>query len=103
MLNWLRRVLSVPERVVRLDPEHEARLAKLELERPAFVAELESMLEACTEILDRTEGKRGRIAAAESRRRRQESGEDTPLPVAGEDREQTKNKVRQLLRSQGKL
>lgn len=47
--------------------DHDARLSKLELERPAFVAELENLLESCTEILDRAGSQRARNAARESR------------------------------------
>jgi len=83
-------------------PDLHARVAQLELERPAFIAELQNMLDAVDEILQRTEGKRARIAAQKSRQdKADEPHDDAPqLPL---DREQVKAKVRVLMRSQGKL
>lgn len=79
-----------------------ARVAQLELERPAFIAELNNMLDAVNDILQRTEGKRGRIAAAESklRKRTDEATEQAELPL---DRSGVLAQVREALRSQGKL
>lgn len=68
------------------------RIEKLELERPAFVAELESMLDTVQEILGRAESKRGRAAALESKRNKAEQQEgQAELPP---DRETAKNVVR---------
>jgi hypothetical protein len=60
---------AAPSASVAAPSLHElvARVAQLELERPAFIAELQNMLDAVDEILQRTEGKRARIAAAKSR------------------------------------
>jgi len=76
-----------------------ARIEKLELERPAFVLELESLLETAQDILGRAESKRGRLAADESRRKKAEA-EPELLPT---DRESVKANVRRLLHAQGRL
>jgi len=78
----------------------EARVAQLELERPAFIAELQNMLDAVDEILQRTEGKRARIAAAKSRADKKEEAPHEELPL---DRAQVLAGVRASLRAQGKL
>jgi len=75
------------------------RLEKLELERPAFVAELESMLEACTEVLARAESKRSRAAALESK----EKQRHPEIELDQNDPSAIKANVRRLLRSQGKI
>lgn len=81
-----------------------ARVERLELERPAFVAELESMLETVQEILGRAESKRGRVAAAESRERKRDHQAEPELPLDPIAlREAQKNEVRRRLREQGKL
>ncbi len=77
------------------------RLEKLELERPAFVAELESMLEACQEVLARAESKRARAAAIESKRTRAEEQPEAELDQS--DPAAIKANVRRLLRAQGKI
>jgi hypothetical protein len=79
------------------------RIEKLELERPAFVAELESMLETVQEILQRAEGKRGRLAAEESRRKKRDEAVEEQPPLDPNDREAVKANVRAMLRAQGKL
>jgi hypothetical protein len=73
----------------------------LQLERPAFVAELESLLGSCQDILGRAESARARVSARESRERRGQQGPE--LVVDPNDREAVKANVRMLLRSQGKL
>jgi len=78
----------------------QARIAQLELERPAFIAELQNMLDAVDEILQRTEGKRARIAAAKSRDDKKNEEPNAELPL---DRGQVLAGVRASLRAQGKL
>ncbi len=78
------------------------RIEKLELERPAFVLELENLLETAQEILGRAESKRGRLAAEESRRKKaEETPPEEQLELA--PREVQKANVRRLLQAQGKL
>jgi hypothetical protein len=77
-----------------------ARIEKLELERPAFVLELESLLETAQDILDRAESKRGRAAADASRQRKREEAPEQPELL---DREAQKANVRRLMIAQGKL
>lgn len=74
-----------------------ARIEKLELERPAFVLELQNLLETAEEILGRAEAKRGRAAAQASRERREDAQPELP------DRDAVKANVRLALRAQGKL
>lgn len=80
-----------------------ARIEKLELERPAFVMELESLLESAQEILGRAESKRGRLAAEESRRRKRDEEPEQPELTGPLDREAVKANVRILLNKQGRV
>ncbi len=75
------------------------RVATLELERPAFVAELESMLDTVQEILGRSESKRARATALESKRK---ARDEQPELEATPDRATVLAEVRARLRSQGK-
>lgn len=91
-----------PAAAVELELERvKVRLDKLELERPAFVAELETMLEAVQDVLGRAESKRARATALESKARQRQ--EPTELEVDPNDREAVKGNVRRLLRAQGKI
>ena len=80
-----------------------ARVDKLELERPAFMTELEAIAERCHDILDVSESKRGRAAASLSRARKKEEQQDEAETLYATDRERQKAEVRALLRAQGKL
>ncbi len=112
LARWLQRdaTPAAPSATVAQDPSPSyvallARVEKLELERPAFVAQLEAMFDACEDILDRAESKRARATALASKRKKQDeqvelSEDQVEMP---QSREQMKAHVRQLMRAQGKL
>lgn len=75
------------------------RIEKLELERPAFILELQSLLESAQEILGRAESKRAQVAARESKAKKRDEHVE-PVELSRED---IKAQVRLALRAQGKL
>lgn len=102
--NALSRWLNAPERSSTLQErvlECERTLKELQLERPAFVTELEALAERCHDILDQAESKRGRVAARESRLNKREQAQDQGELPEMTDRDRQKAQVRHLLRARG--
>jgi len=82
-------------------PTLEQRVAQLELERPAFILELNNLLESAQDILSRADSKRGRLAAEESRRKKAETASEEPaLPL---DRSAVLAQVRARMRANGQI
>ncbi len=58
-----------------------ARVEQLELERPRFLAEMEGLLAACDESLERADSKRKRAENLARSKQREEEPEQPPLAV----------------------